>query len=87
MSDESHLPLADRLKRASHRICALILNSDMEWIDISFEIDRMREMCLSEAPEKAELFDALYAARFERLWDQWRGRAASGAPPPRGPGK
>ena len=72
MDDERIMPLADRLKRASHRICALILNTDLEWFDISLEISRMREMCLREAPEKAELFEALYTARFERLWRQWR---------------
>ena len=33
----------------------------------------MREMCRSEKPEKLELFEALYAARFDRLWEQWGG--------------
>lgn len=67
------LPLAERLRRESHRISALILNSDLPWIDIAIQINAMREMCETEAPEKAELFDAIYASRFERLREQWRG--------------
>ena len=65
-------PLADRLKRRSHRISALILNSDLPWIDIEIEINRMRELCEEEAPDQAELFDAIYDARFRRLRRQWR---------------
>jgi len=64
--------LAERLKRESHRICTLILNTDLEWIDIELQINEMRELCRAEAPEKAELFEAIYASRFERLWEQWR---------------
>ncbi len=69
---ENRIPLAERLRRESHRICALILNSEFEWIDIAIQINQMREMCESEAPEKAELFEALYVGRFNRLWEQWR---------------
>lgn len=67
-----NMTLAERFKRDSHRICSLILNSDMEWIDIAIEINRMRELCEIEAPEKLELFEAIYVARFNRLWEQWR---------------
>jgi hypothetical protein len=40
----------------------------------------MRELCRAEAPEKAELFEAIYASRFERLWEQWRPGAQDDAP-------
>ena len=66
------IPLAERLGRESDRICALILYSDLEWIDIAIQINELREWCRSQAPEKIELFEAIYAARFERLWNQWR---------------
>lgn len=69
---KENLSLAERLKRDSHRICSLILNSDMEWIDISIEINNMRELCAMEDPDKLDLFEAVYAARFNRLWEQWR---------------
>mgnify|MGYP006283674581 CR=1 FL=1 len=66
------LSLAERLKRDSHRICALILYSDLPWIDISIQIDRMRQCVLEESPEQIDLFEALYESRFERLRRQWR---------------
>jgi hypothetical protein len=66
------LPLADWLKRESHRVCSLILNSDLEWIDIAIQIGQMRERCATEAPEKLDLFEAVYVGRFNRLWEQWR---------------
>jgi hypothetical protein len=72
LMEHETLPLAENLKRESHRICSLILNSDLPWIDIAIQINEMREMCLEQAPEKAELFDAVYLSRFTRLWDQWR---------------
>lgn len=71
------LPLAERLRRESHRISALILNSDLPWVDIAIQIEAMRDMCAAEAPEKAELFDAIYVSRFERLREQWRGEEES----------
>src|SRR5690348_2555835 len=67
-----NIALAERLQRASHRICSMILNSDLEWIDIAIEINRMRELCEMEAPEKLDLFEAVYVGRFTRLWQQWR---------------
>jgi hypothetical protein len=68
---ESSLPLAEYLRRESHRICALILNSDLEWIDIAIQIGQLREKCAQCAPDKLELFDAIYLNRFNRLWEQW----------------
>lgn len=65
------LNLAEQLKRANHKICALILYSDLEWIDIQMEIETMRELCLAEAPDKEELFEAIYLSRYHRLWEQW----------------
>ncbi|HOR27196.1 MAG TPA: hypothetical protein PLS90_06975 [Candidatus Sumerlaeota bacterium] len=78
----SDLPLAERLKRQSHRICTEILQSDVEWVDIAIQIERMRAMCEAEAPDKLELFEALYVARFTRLWQQWREPEERAARPP-----
>src|SRR5690242_10822973 len=68
---ENDLPLAEQLKRADHRICTLILNSDLQWIDVAIQIEQMRDLCLAQAPDKGDLFEALYVSRFRRLWDQW----------------
>ncbi len=66
------MDLATRLKRRSNRICNLILHSDMQWVDIAIEIEKMRQFVEEEAPQKIELFEGLYVSRFQRLWDQWR---------------
>ena len=66
------MDLATRLKRRSNRICNLILHSDMQWVDIAIEIEKMRQFVEEEAPQKIELFERLYVSRFQRLWDQWR---------------
>jgi hypothetical protein len=72
MSSESSLPLAEILRRGADRIYNLIMHSDLEWIDIEIQIDALRDLCRADDPGKLDLFDAIYASRFERLWEQWR---------------
>ena len=64
--------LARTLARDSDRICALILYSDVPWIDVEIEINKLRNRVLDEAPAKMALFNHLYVSRFERLRSQWR---------------
>ncbi|MCX7014776.1 MAG: hypothetical protein NTW86_19880 [Candidatus Sumerlaeota bacterium] len=64
--------LDKELARASDRIVNLILHSDLEWIDIEIEADKMRQRVLAEAPEKISTFERIYPARFQRIWRQWR---------------
>jgi len=64
--------LSRELSRRSDRIVSLILFSDLPWIDIVLEIQRMRDLVEEEAPEMAEAFERIYAARFDRIRDQWR---------------
>ena len=68
------LPIDERLRRESDRICTLILHSDLEWIDVAIQIEQMREICLQEDPSREELFEQIYVRRFQRLWEQWRPR-------------
>lgn len=72
MNFDGNLPLAERLRLGADRICAFILYSDLDRVDIQIQANRLRELCRSGTPEKIELFDAIYAGRFERLWEQWR---------------
>jgi hypothetical protein len=65
-------PTADTLQRGADRIAALILYSDLPEEDIALEIAALREVCEREAPDRAELFEAVYVGRFRRLWEQWR---------------
>ncbi len=64
--------LARELSRRSDRIVALILYSDLPWIDIVFEIQAMRDLVETEAPDLAGAFERIYTARFQRIRDQWR---------------
>jgi hypothetical protein len=62
---------AQRLARASDRLCSRILHEDLEWIDVQIEIENLRDFVRSKRPEKLDLFERLYENRFRRIWDQW----------------
>ncbi len=64
--------LGKELARRSDRIVSLILFSDLPWIDIVLEIQKMRDLVESQAPEMLGAFERIYASRFERIRDQWR---------------
>ncbi len=53
-------------------ISHLIVNTDLPWIDVSIQIERLRQVAQRLWPQKSELFDLIYQSRFERLWQQWR---------------
>jgi hypothetical protein len=53
-------------------ISHLIVNTDLPWIDVAIQIERLREEALSLWPRKSYLFDLIYVSRFQRLWVQWR---------------
>lgn len=64
--------LAGEIRRRADRIAALILHSDLPKVDVEIEIRGFRDHVLGLLPDKAELFEAVYVARFRRLWSQWR---------------
>ncbi len=70
--------LGKELSRRSDRIVSLILFSDLPWIDIVLEIQQMRDRVEEEAPEMLEAFERIYAARFDRIREQWREEEAEG---------
>lgn len=72
MKLEPELSLAEKLQRGADRIYNLILHTDLDWIDIAIQIESLRELCREDEPENLDLFEAIYASRFERLWEQWR---------------
>ena len=53
-------------------ISHLIVNTDLPWIDVAIQIERLREEALRLWPQKSYLFDLIYVSRFQRLGDQWR---------------
>ena len=63
---------ADAFRRSADRIASLILHSDMPRVDIEIKIRSFRQEVLAEFPDRGELFDAIYLARFKRFWSQFR---------------
>jgi hypothetical protein len=51
----------------------LILYSDLPLIDIQLAAADVRRLTERVIPERAYLYEWIYAARFRRLWEQWRG--------------
>ena len=53
-------------------ISRLILNTDLPWVDIEIQIEKLRQEAQRLFPQKLGLFDLVYVGRFKRLWEQWR---------------
>ena len=58
------------LARRADRITSLLLYSELPRVDIEIEIDRLREHCAAHFPDRAELFEMVYVARWRRLVEQ-----------------
>ena len=67
----------DRYLRAfqskADEIGRLIVNTDLPWVDIAIQIERLRWEAKRIFPQKRALFEMIYERRFERLRRQWRG--------------
>ena len=63
---------AEELKRGADQIASMILYSDLPWVDIAIQIEKLRDRCREIDPEHVDLFEHLYESRFQRLWEQWR---------------
>ena len=66
-------PEGGEIQRAADRVCALILYSDLPLIDIRIAAAGVRRLCQLHFPDRPYLYQWIYAARFRRLWEQWRG--------------
>jgi hypothetical protein len=72
----------DQIERETRRLRAfqweadeisrLILNTDLPWIDIEIQIEKLRQRAALLFPRKTQLFELIYVSRFRRLWEQWR---------------
>jgi hypothetical protein len=73
---------ADQIERETRRlrdfqswaddIARLIVSTDMPWVDIAIQIERLRTEAERQFPQKLDLFDLIYVHRFQRLRAQWR---------------
>jgi len=59
------------LQREADRIAVLILSTDLPQIDIVIQVERLRELCEELFPGRDDLFEMVYASRFERLREQF----------------
>ena len=59
------------LQREADRISVLILSTDLPQVDILIQVEKLRELCEELFPGREELFEMVYASRFERLWEQF----------------
>lgn len=74
-------------QREADNISRLILNTDLPWIDIQIEIEKLRREAKRLFPQKMELFDMIYVNRFKRLWQQWHSTPISPKPDSHDPGE
>jgi hypothetical protein len=59
-------------QRDADRIGRLILDTDLPWVDIEIQIEKLRQMAQRIFPQKMDLFERVYVSRFQRLRAQWR---------------
>ncbi len=72
----------DQIKRETKRlrvfqgkaddITSLITDTDLPWVDVAIQVERLRLEASRLFPSKTGLFDLIYISRFHRLWRQWR---------------
>jgi hypothetical protein len=67
-------PLAQELQRRADRIAAMIVASDYPDVDIEIQIRQLRRWVQVNLPERQDLFELVYGARFRRLREQFRMR-------------
>lgn len=60
------------LKRRADRISFLIVATDLPEIDLLIEEENLRVDCRRMFPDRMDLFEMIYAARFKRLKEQFR---------------
>jgi hypothetical protein len=71
LGPESDEP-AELLRRGADRVASMIVTSSCTDLECSIAERELRMECLVLLPERMELFDRIYAARFRRLREQFR---------------
>jgi len=64
------------IARAADRISVLILNQEYADIDVTIERSKFREHVRELYPDRMDLYDMVYEARFDRLMEQFRAHDA-----------
>ena len=61
------------LRRMADRVASMIVTSSCTDLECALAERELRMECLRLLPERMELFDLVYASRFRRLREQFRG--------------
>jgi hypothetical protein len=60
-------------QRQADRVASMIVTSSWSDLDCALAERELRMECLRLFPDRMDLFDRIYAARFRRLREQFRG--------------
>ena len=60
------------LQRRADRVASMIVTSSYTDLECALAEREVRMECLNLLPDRMELFDLVYSARFRRLWEQFR---------------
>ena len=63
---------AEALRRGAERVASMIVTSSYSDLDCALAERELRMECLRLLPERMDLFELVYAARFRRLREQFR---------------
>ncbi len=63
---------AFEIQQAGSRICQMILDDSCPEVDIEIAKAKLRERVAELFPDKLSVYEMVYEARFQRLWDQFR---------------
>jgi hypothetical protein len=63
---------ADALRRGADRVASMIVTSTYSDLECALAERDLRMECLRLLPDRMDLFDLVYAARFRRLREQFR---------------
>jgi hypothetical protein len=69
---ESEQDPAALLQRKADRVASMIVTSSFSDLDCALAERELRMECLRLCPDRMELFDRIYTARFRRLREQFR---------------
>ncbi|MDX1390452.1 MAG: hypothetical protein R3344_14780 [Acidobacteriota bacterium] len=60
------------VQRQADRVASMIVTSSYTDLECALAEREVRMECLNLLPDRMELFDLVYSARFRRLWEQFR---------------
>ena len=63
---------AREIQEEAARICQMILDDSCAKVDIEIAQQKLKDRVAELFPDKIDLYEMIYEARFRRLWEQFR---------------